>query len=126
MIPSLPTDTLFKFLAVGGLFLAGFSYWFSHYRAEQLRLAEAIARHQYIEFMDEVEAGVNAMAAKLKTKQKLTVGLAMPMQDGRLEAIKPGTQYPMLRDGEDRDDYRKVLLFWDNWLASALPRSQGA
>jgi hypothetical protein len=124
MIPQLPTDNLYKFLALAGLLCCGFSIWAGERLNNSIANDEAIAKKQYIAFMGEMEAMVNEMAASVKSKEPLDVSLEMP-HEGKLFPIRPGTTYPMLRRGEDRNDYREVLAFWDKWLLSALPHNRG-
>ncbi|MCE9566397.1 MAG: hypothetical protein K8U57_30605 [Planctomycetes bacterium] len=119
MLPAIPTDNLFKFLAIGGIILAGASVWVIQDQEDRLRTSEIAAREQYIEFVTEMETRMNILASQVKTKEPLTVKLAIPDTDGKLVQIRPGTKFPLLGDAKWRDQYREVLTFWDNWLASS-------
>jgi hypothetical protein len=121
MLPTIPTDNLFKFLAISGLIMAGFCVWMSNDLENRLRTNEVIARDQYIEFMGEMEAKMNAMVAKIEMKETLQLTLAVPDTNGNLVQIRPGTRYPLAIEEKYRDGYRRIITFWDDWLASCLP-----
>ena len=123
MLPTIPTDNLFKFLGISGLILAGFCIWVSSDLENRLKSNEIAARDQYIEFIGDVEARVNAMAAKAERKDPLYFHVAVPDTSGNLVLIKPGTQYPLAIEQKYRDGYRRVTTYWDTWLAGFQPHA---
>ena len=130
MLPTIPTDNLFKFFAVSGLILAGFCVWVSNDVENRLRANEIIARDQYVEFIGVIEDKYNAIAAKAdatatkdEAKQVAIILVVVPDPNGKPVLIKPGTLYPLAIEEKYREGYRRVITYWDSWLASNLPHA---
>jgi hypothetical protein len=123
MLPTIPTDNLFKFLGISGLILAGFCVWGSHDLENRLRTNEVIARNQYIEFIGDVEDKLNAVGAKADVNEPAYMHLAVPDPTGNYVFIKPGSQYPLAVEDKYRDAYRQSTTYLDNWLAGFLPHA---
>lgn len=114
MIPQLPTDNLYKFLALAGLFLFCFCFWVPNYIDYTLAPEYIKAKNELCEFIADFEELLNTHARD-NGVTAVSVRLGFDPETPMGGIIKPGEVY---RFDCPPEAYRDAINRWDDLLVS--------
>ncbi|TWT95759.1 hypothetical protein [Neorhodopirellula pilleata] len=124
MFPKIPTDNLYKFVAISGIVIAISSAILYYSAAYELLNRAAVAKGQLVAFTDGFSLGLNRLA-KYVNEQKANLGeegelakmyITFPDMEGTLEIARPGAKLDCLWLPSYRESYRKGLTQFDEFL----------
>lgn len=124
MFPPLPTDNLYKFIALSGLVVALYCGWMYWSAVKTIVQEEPRVRHQYIAIVGDLSSEFGAYTSKKEDQIRyhLFLGKGGEGDDTELiiDEIKPGLSLPYFHDDEMRQQHRERIAKIDFFLASAL------